>query len=249
MKRVAYVSKSPISERGIRIPIGVSDIVKVSRKCNPMAQITGMLSYRQNQYIQVLEGPYDVITDLMSKIVADTRHEDVWVFIDETISERSFPNWGVSVFDFVDQGPFFTKFIEENIQHINAFTEQQKIRLKPFFDVKKISIDTEKSDDGKIYDGKSLRLVAWPDLNSVDQPQVIMGLCAKLTKKPYPFNWLVDSGEYGTHQQVTEIIKKFETSGILTIMEPEPEVLQQQVIQTKKPNKFYGAIKKFLGMG
>lgn len=244
MKRVAYISRSPMSERGIRVPIGMSDIVEVSRKCNPMAQITGMLSYRQSQYVQVLEGPYDVITDLMSKISADTRHEDVWVFIDETISERGFPNWGVSVFDFVEQGPFFTKFIDDNLKQINAFTEQQRRRLQPFIDVKETSVKTEKN-----YDGKSLRLLAWPDLNRVEQPQVIMGLCVKLTKKPYPFDWLVDSGEYGTHQQVTEIIKKFETLGILTIIEPEPEVLKQQVIPTKKPNKFYGAIKKFLGMG
>lgn len=244
MKRVAYVSRTPISERGIRLPVGMSDIVEISRKCNPMAQVTGMLSYRKNQYLQVLEGPYDVINDLMAKILADTRHEDVWVFIDENISERGFPNWGVSVFDFVDYGPFFTTFIEEHLPQIDRFSEPQRLRLQPFVNVNKTSVKVEKT-----YDGKSLRLLAWPDLNSVEQPQMIMGLCVKLTKKPYPFDQLVDSGEYGTHEQVTEIIKKFEALGILAITEPEPEVLQAQVIQTKKPNKFYGAIKKFLGMG
>ena len=243
MKCVAYVSKAPINERGIHLPIGMSDVVAVSRKFNPAAHITGIISYRQGQYFQVLEGSYHDIDNLMLKISADTRHEDIWVFIDVPISERCFPNWGVSVFDFVDQGPFFKKFIESNRNKIDDFTEQQKERIQIFIDLKEKNLKDEKN-----YDGKNLRLLAWPDLNSVSQPQMIMDLCVKMTKKPYPFDSLVNDGEFGTHKQVTDIIKKFETLGILKVSEPEPKLSNETVIQTKKPNKFYGAIKRFLGV-
>jgi len=75
---------------------------------------------------------------------------------------------------------------------------------------------------------------------------MIMNLCIKLTKKPYPFNFLVDSGEFGTHQQVTQMVRGFEKSGILSVTDGEP--LEEKVVSKKKPSKFYGAIKKFLGM-
>lgn len=247
MKCIAYVSKAPINERGIRLPTGMSDVVKVSRKFNPAAQITGIISYRQGHYFQVLEGPYRQIDELMLKIAADPRHEDIWVFINETISVRSFPNWGVSVFDFVDQGPFFKKFIEDNKQQIDSFTEEQKERIQVF-----VGLDEPDIESTKSYDGRSIRLLAWPDLNSVAQPQMIMNMCVKLTKKPYPFDKLVADGEFGTREQVTEIIKRFDGLGILTISEAEPqlepELLTEPTTPAKKTNGFYGAIKRFLGM-
>ncbi|MCG3808270.1 MULTISPECIES: BLUF domain-containing protein [Psychrobacter] len=80
MKCIAYVSRVPISDRTIRMPTGLSDIVSVSRKHNPKSQITGIISYREGQYLQVLEGPYLEVDKLMSKIASDPRHEDLWVF-------------------------------------------------------------------------------------------------------------------------------------------------------------------------
>lgn len=246
MKCIAYVSQTPISERGINLPIGMSGIVKVSRKFNPTAQITGIISYRQEQYFQVLEGPDQEVDNLMLKIAADNRHENVWIFLDSPISERCFPSWEVNIFDFVAQSPFLKEFIRSNQSRLSHFTDQQKQILRLFID-----IDESATENANSYEGKSLRLLAWPDLNSVRQPQDIINLCIKLTKKPYPFDKLVNEGEFGTRQQLIETIKKFETSGILTIteLESQPELIKEQVIKTKKSKSFYGAIKRFLGMG
>ena len=241
MKSIAYVSRAPISDRSIRMPNGLSDIISASRKHNPKSQITGIISYREGQYLQVLEGPSAEIDKLMAKIVADPRHEDIWVFFDARVIKRSFDNWGVSVFNFVDQGTFFDTFIENNRAILDDFDEEQTKRIQTFIDIKKS--DTVPEDH---YQNKNLRLLAWPDLNTVSQPQMVMDLCIKLTKKPYPFEALVNSGEFGTSQQVTQIIRDFEQLGILNITEAAP--LEEQTIIAKKPNKFYGAIKKFLGM-
>lgn len=248
MKCIAYVSRTTANERGITLPAGLSNIVQMSRKRNPAAQITGILSYRQGQYVQVLEGPALEVDNLMAKVTADPRHKDLWVFISERVIERSFDSWGVSIFDFIDQGPIFKTFIEHHQQTLNAFTNEQKKRLQAF-----IHLDNTNTVAAHHYDGKYLRLLAWPDLNRTSQPQLIMSLCVKLTKKPYAFDSLVASEEFGTYQQVTDIIKDFESLGILTVSEPAlnaiPEPTKPQDIPTKKPSKFYGAIKRFLGMG
>lgn len=241
MKCIAYVSRAPISDRSIRLPTGLSDIIRISRNKNLKSQITGIISYREGQYLQVLEGHDLEVDKLMSKIASDPRHEDLWVFLDVRVAKRSFPNWGVSVFDFVDQGSFFNAFIENNSAVLNSFDEYQQKRIQPFIDIKKSDTAPE-----KYYEGKNLRLLAWPDLNNESEPQMIMNLCVKLTKKPYPFSALVSSGEFGTHHQVTQIIREFERLGLLSVTEAEP--INEQTINEKKSNKFYGAIKKFLGM-
>ena len=241
MKCIAYVSRVPIKDRSIRMPSGLSDIISVSSKHNPQSHITGIISYREGQYLQVLEGPDIEVDRLMAKISSDTRHENIWVFLNKSVTERSFRNWGISVFDFVDQGAFFDDFIEKNSVVLNSFDEQQTKRIQPFFDIHK-----SKTASQKDYKGKSLKLLAWPDLNHVSNPQMIMDLCVKLTKKPYPFDTLVASGEFGSSPQVTEIINGFDQSGILSVTETQP--LDEPKVNEKKPNKFYGAIKKFLGM-
>lgn len=242
MRCIGYVSRAPIADRALRLPRGLSEIIRVSRESNLVAQVTGIIFYRKGQYFQVLEGPYDAVGTLMTKIAADPRHEDLWIFMDTPISERCFESWGVSVFDFVDQGPYFNTFIENNRHKIDSFTTQQKERLKVFVDAAETSGAPEES-----YKGKNLRLLAWPDLNNISEPQLVIALCVKLTKKPYSFDKLVEENDFGTSQQLTETLKSFETLGILTIS--EPELIQEPVIPEKKPNKFYGAIKKFLGMG
>lgn len=241
MKCIAYVSKALNCGRNISIPTGLSDIVRISRNKNPKAQITGIISYREGQYLQVLEGPSFEVDKLMSKIVSDPRHEDIWVFLDIHIAKRSFPNWGVSVFDFVDQSPLLDVFIENHKNILNSFGGFQQRRIQSFFDIKKSDTVSEKH-----YEGKDLRLLAWPDLNNESNPQMTMNLCTKLTKKPYPFDVLADSGEFGDHHQVTQIIREFDRLGLLSVTETAP--IHEQTVNKKKPNKFYGAIKKFLGM-
>ncbi|MGP5176505.1 BLUF domain-containing protein [Psychrobacter immobilis] len=241
MKCIAYISKALNCDRNISIPTGLSDIVRISRYKNPKSQITGIISYREGQYLQVLEGPYLEVDNLMSKIASDPRHKDIWVFLDVRIAKRSFPSWGVSVFDFVDQGPLFDVFVESNSAVLNSFDESQQRRIQPFIDIKKSDTAPE-----KYYEGKNLRLLAWPDLNNESNPQMTMNLCIKLTKKPYSFNALADSGEFGSHHQVTQIIREFDRLGLLSVTEAAP--IHEQTVNEKKPNKFYGAIKKFLGM-
>lgn len=242
MKCIAYVSKASNNDSNTRVPTGLSDIINFSRKHNPESQITGIISYREGQYLQVIEGPPIEVDKLMKRIATDPRHEDIWVFLDTHVAQRHFYSWSVSVFDFVDQGALFEAFIEDHKAILNNLDEQQKSRIKPFINLKKPDILPKKH-----YKDKNLRLLAWPDLNNVDDPKMMMDLCVKLTKKPYAFNALVNSGEFGTADQITKIISNFEQSGILSVTEPTPS--DTQTVNEKKPNKFYSAIKKFLGMG
>lgn len=242
MKCIAYISKAPRTKSGICLPIGLSGIVKAANR-NRKSEITGFLSYRQGYYFQVIEGPYEQIEQLALKISVDSRHSDPCIFINKPISERCFNTWKVSAFNLVDQSQLFKQFLEHYDIDLSSFNEQQKLGIQKFFDLKEIS-------QPKNYEGKDLRLIAWPDLNYIDQSQTVVDLCVKLTKHPYPFEQLVDDERFGTHDQVVEALNQFQTLGILTVTESEFFQHEEvEKIQAKEPSRFFGAIKKFLGMG
>jgi hypothetical protein len=64
-----------------------------SRAKNSELGITGMLVYSEGSIMQVLEGPRQVVCDMMERIGSDPRHKGVIRLIFEPITEREFGDW------------------------------------------------------------------------------------------------------------------------------------------------------------
>ena len=69
------------------------DILKVSRENNISSEVTGLLLYKGGNFMQVLEGPDEMVTALYEKIKTDPRHKDVSVISREQIQARQFHAW------------------------------------------------------------------------------------------------------------------------------------------------------------
>lgn len=63
------------------------------RSLNGARDITGMLLYRGQRFIQVLEGPAHLVRELARRIGSDTRHSDMRVLLEEPIENRRFAEW------------------------------------------------------------------------------------------------------------------------------------------------------------
>ena len=63
------------------------------RPRNGTLGITGMLLYCEGHFMQVLEGPHDVVEHLYAQIRRDPRHTDHHVMLDHVIPERQFGDW------------------------------------------------------------------------------------------------------------------------------------------------------------
>jgi Sensors of blue-light using FAD len=68
-------------------------LLTISRANNARLGVTGMLLYRDGQFLQVLEGPEDGVRDRYSRISADPRHRDVHKLMETDVTERQFPVW------------------------------------------------------------------------------------------------------------------------------------------------------------
>ncbi len=87
-----YVSSAikPLEEDEIR------DILLVARQNNERLGVTGMLLYKDGNFLQVLEGPAMAVDGLIQKIKRDPRHKGVILMSRKNIEERQFPDWSMA---------------------------------------------------------------------------------------------------------------------------------------------------------
>jgi hypothetical protein len=73
----------------------LADILSVSRSNNSQTSITGMLLYKNGEFMQALEGNRDDVEKLYEIISQDNRHKDSLVLSRKEIPERSFAEWSM----------------------------------------------------------------------------------------------------------------------------------------------------------
>jgi hypothetical protein len=71
------------------------DLLKVSRKNNTEIDVTGMLLYKDGNFLQVLEGEKEVVERLFNKISRDIRHRGLLVVYDGEVTEPEFSEWSM----------------------------------------------------------------------------------------------------------------------------------------------------------
>jgi hypothetical protein len=71
----------------------LANLLLHSRANNARNGLTGMLLFRDGQFLQILEGPEDAVRDRYARIAADPRHHGVHKLMDTAVTERQFPQW------------------------------------------------------------------------------------------------------------------------------------------------------------
>ena len=72
---------------------GVENIVKVARANNQALDVTGLLCFDNNFFLQCLEGSRTSVNQLYAKIIGDPRHSDVLLLDYSEIDTRHFSDW------------------------------------------------------------------------------------------------------------------------------------------------------------
>ena len=93
--RIAYISTAAklFSSMELR------EMLKESNERNKQAGITGMLLYKDGQFMQILEGTADAVTATFSRISKDPRHHGIMVLLKGAVQERRFPGWSMAFRD------------------------------------------------------------------------------------------------------------------------------------------------------
>lgn len=73
----------------------LAGILLDARRCNTRDGITGMLICRADLYLQLLEGPEEMVDAAYRRIKADDRHMDLQMLTRRTVAKRLFPLWAM----------------------------------------------------------------------------------------------------------------------------------------------------------
>ena len=90
IKHLIYTSK-PINFDDFNI----SNILKSSQKNNKKDEITGALIFREDIYLQFLEGPGNKVDKAFKKIACDKRHKDVLKLKEDITDRKLFTSWAM----------------------------------------------------------------------------------------------------------------------------------------------------------
>lgn len=71
----------------------LEDILKTARDFNRANNITGCLLYHDGQFLQILEGDFQVLLDLYDRIKRDPRHREFLLLHMKETSQRIYSNW------------------------------------------------------------------------------------------------------------------------------------------------------------
>ena len=93
--RMAYVSSEAVPFNQMML----LDLLEQAGKRNAAARVTGMLLYKDRQFMQILEGPESAVKATFNRISRDQRHHGIIVLLKETADERFFPDWSMAFRD------------------------------------------------------------------------------------------------------------------------------------------------------
>ena len=73
----------------------LNELLTKSRVNNSARGVTGLLLYKDGNFMQFLEGPKEQVMEVMTKVKADPRHRGVIVLLQEEHEGREFEEWSM----------------------------------------------------------------------------------------------------------------------------------------------------------
>lgn len=111
----------------------LDSLLSRARRNNRFLNVTGVLLFKDQTFLQVLEGDAQVLKTLYEKIEQDDRHTDVVQLIQEPIAERNFGTWSmgfVANSEEITRLPGFVDFFgnQQGVTFLDLQNDSRRIR-------------------------------------------------------------------------------------------------------------------------
>lgn len=73
----------------------IKNILDVARKNNSLVDVTGLLLFNRNYFLQCLEGSRAQVNKIYHQILNDLRHENILLLDYSEVAEREFSDWSM----------------------------------------------------------------------------------------------------------------------------------------------------------
>lgn len=248
MKSIAYVSRANTSLDSKKIPGGLSHIYSSSRKNNQRIGVSGMLSFRNGYYLQVIEGGDFEVNKLFARICSDDRHKDISVIFNTSISQRSFPKWSMKLITSTRDNCEFSCFIFRYFGDFNSLDPHIANLLSVFHDWP--NQGKKLFPKGMFYE-KRMSLKSWPDFTRLSPSCEVVELCARLSQSPLSYYELISLGLLKNSAEVNLILTRLFEMDLLDFASYDVGEITKISKLTRNrhsmvSNQFYRRMKTFL---
>ena len=115
LRTLAYASRAagPISGATL------SELLLKAQRFNKSVDVTGLLVFADDTFVQTLEGPTDAIDRVYERIVTDSRHASIRKFLDTSIQTRVYPEWAM-MSNIETASPALTSFLKSRVERSDA---------------------------------------------------------------------------------------------------------------------------------
>lgn len=90
------------SQRNPSISLNVEELLGVCQRNNSAMNVTGILHYNGNYFLQVLEGGRAEVSSIYHRIASDPRHVNIILISCMDVRERIFPTWSMGLHEGMD---------------------------------------------------------------------------------------------------------------------------------------------------
>ncbi len=134
LKVIVYASKArridPISGE----PDDLGSILTTSVRNNRKNGTTGILTFKNGYFLQVIEGHPNDIDHLWQKLSQDYRHENLTLLVDRPITERIFPDWRMKQCNADPSDDAFCRLIQHYLPDEDCVSVIARPMLRMFHD-------------------------------------------------------------------------------------------------------------------
>lgn len=124
-------------------PAELVTLLEKSRRNNAAVDVTGMLLYKNGNFMQAIEGEDIVINELHARIQRDPRHRGMITLLRKPVEKRAFSQWSMGFVDLLDPVvrdlPGYNEFLDTSLTDLDVFCAQPSRAQKLLMTFKKTS--------------------------------------------------------------------------------------------------------------
>lgn len=112
------------SQRNLSTSLNIPELLEVCKRNNAALNISGILHYNGNHFLQVLEGGRAEVSSIYHRIAADPRHINIILISCTDVRERLFPSWSMGLHEGMDgaTSKIFLRYFANNIVNPEAIS-------------------------------------------------------------------------------------------------------------------------------
>lgn len=252
MRAVMYVSRSAESVPSGQVPTSMTGILLNARRNNSEHGITSFLSFDSGYYLQIVEGPKDIVSALMDRINSDKRHTDIRTLVDTGVSKRYFEGFPMKLATRADSCLELVEFLRDHYSDKMGDNHSVKAVIEQSLGDKSISVSKVEPSpvvSDSSFGNKNLKLMEWPRFDKIMPTRETMELCALLIKKELPYQELVKDNPYASINELDVHLGQLQEQSLLTVglvAGGDVDAKVEQAETAKPKGGFFKKMKGFL---